>query len=469
MLDARNARPCFLGLALVISFSTLLSLYVGRFGTDAALPQLGWLTGVVRVGAFLGVALLSTRIGSLAARPALVWAPAACALFGACLVVASTALPAGVGAGVYAVGTMAAAAGYALLYLHWIELYARMDVLHVMAYFSLVHLASAALSLAVIGIPVRWAVAACVCALPPCAATLYARSLRASADAPFMQGESPSAGWTVPWRPVVLLGTFTFANAFVRFFLTDELKGAVLLGVVLASALALVLLARLRERLDLRLLYSVSLPLIVAASLCVLVALPHFGTLGGLLSNAAYTLFSIYATVLLCSVSYRYGVGPLWLFGFACASTSLGSLAASVLTARVDFIAADPTLLTLAVSAVVMLFVCLYVAFAARGESAQDWGLAHVASGGSPAVAGVSAEAGETFEQRCARLARRFGLTRREEEVMALLARDASYAQVEAELAIANSTLKTHVRHIYAKLGVADKRELAALVDGEAH
>ncbi len=267
------------------------------------------------------------------------------------------------------------------------------------------------------------------------------------------------------WEAARQRRAFTFANSFVRHFLNIELQGAVLLGVMLGAAFALALLALRRERLDLRTIYATSLPLIVAASLCVLVALPGFGTAGGLLSNAAWALFSIFTTALLCNVSFRYGVAPLWLFGFACASTSLGSLATSLLTAKVDFVTASQPFLALSVSVLVMVFVCLYVAFGSSGEDAAAWGLTRETMG--KAAQGGEEQLAEPLEQRCARLSRRFGLTRREEEVMALLAQDATYAQVEETLAIANSTLKTHVRHIYAKLGVADKRELAELVARE--
>ena len=462
MPHLKGEHLCFLGFSLVISLSTLLSLHVGQWAVSV--PSLGWVSGVVRIAVFLGVALLSGRIGSLAARPRLVWLAAALDGLGALAVVAWVS--AGLGEGLYAAGLVANAVGYALLYLCWVELYARMDLMHVIAYFSLTHLLSAAVSLFVLSVGVPGFQAGCLVALPFACAALYGLSRRRAEEAPFMQGEETSGGWSVPWKPIVLLGTFTFANSFVRHFLNVELKGAVLLGVVLGAAFVLALLARRRERLDLRAIYATSLPLIVAASLCVLVALPGFGVAGALLSNAAYTLFSIFTTVLLCNVCFRYGVGPLWLFGFACASISLGSLATSALTARVDFIEASQPLLALSVSALVMVFVCLYVAFGSSGEDAAAWGLTREAlgQGADGADGGPCTEA---VEQRCARLARRFGLTRREEEVMALLAQDATYAQVEDSLAIANSTLKTHVRHIYAKLGVADKRELAELVAGE--
>ena len=455
----RNLRPCFLGFCLIISISTLQSLYVGQWANPQGIPACGWVTGAVRTVVFLGMAALSSRVTNLSSHRVPLWVACAFCTAGAVMTMGSATidpsfpwLPA-----TYVTGLAIGAAGYALFYLYWIELYARMDLMHVIVYFALVHLLSATISLVISSLASQVVMFACIVLMPIVSQVLYMKSLRESSGLSFMQGETPSSGWSIPWRPIVLLGTYTFANSFVRHFLGNSLKGLVLVGVILAASVAIALLASRRERLGLRTLYSASLPLIVAASLCVLVALPGFGTLGGALSNAAYTLFSIYATVLLCNVAYRDGVSPLWLFGFACASISTGTLASSLLTNKVDFISSEPAVLTLAISAVIMVFVCLYVAFDSSKETAKAWGITREGSDcdNSKAV---------PLEERCASLARLYGLTRREEEVMALLAHDASYSQVEAELSIANSTLKTHVRHIYSKLGVADKRELVELV-----
>ena len=151
MLQLKGEHLCFLGFSLVISLSTLLSLHVGQWA--AGVPSLGWVSGVVRIAVFLGAALLSGRIGSLASRPQLLWLAAALDGLGALAVVAWAA--AGLGEGLYVVGLVANAVGYALLYLCWIELYARMDLMHVIAYFSLTHLLSAAVSLAVLSVGVQ--------------------------------------------------------------------------------------------------------------------------------------------------------------------------------------------------------------------------------------------------------------------------------------------------------------------------
>ena len=52
-------------------------------------------------------------------------------------------------------------------------------------------------------------------------------------------------------------------------------------------------------------------------------------------------------------------------------------------------------------------------------------------------------------------------LTTREQEVLALIARGYSNKRIALELGIAEKTVKTHVGHVLAKLGVADRTQAA--------
>jgi DNA-binding NarL/FixJ family response regulator len=54
-------------------------------------------------------------------------------------------------------------------------------------------------------------------------------------------------------------------------------------------------------------------------------------------------------------------------------------------------------------------------------------------------------------------------LTRREREVLALIARGRSNKRIALELGISEKTVKTHVGHLLAKLGVADRTQAALL------
>ena len=70
--------------------------------------------------------------------------------------------------------------------------------------------------------------------------------------------------------------------------------------------------------------------------------------------------------------------------------------------------------------------------------------LEHVATGVTPS----------TSSEPDPRLA---GLTEREREILQLIARGLSNAELSAELYLSETTVKTHVRHILAKLGVRDR------------
>lgn len=67
-------------------------------------------------------------------------------------------------------------------------------------------------------------------------------------------------------------------------------------------------------------------------------------------------------------------------------------------------------------------------------------------------------------EARCTSLAEEYHLSPRETEVLRLLAFGLSVPLVEEELHLSSSTVKTHVRHIYTKLGIHSRNELRSLL-----
>lgn len=63
-----------------------------------------------------------------------------------------------------------------------------------------------------------------------------------------------------------------------------------------------------------------------------------------------------------------------------------------------------------------------------------------------------------------AQFAKKHGLTARETEVLSLIVAGRDVPYIERELVLAKSTVKTHVKHIYAKCGVSSKQDLIDLV-----
>ncbi|RDB65066.1 helix-turn-helix transcriptional regulator [Eggerthella sinensis] len=69
-------------------------------------------------------------------------------------------------------------------------------------------------------------------------------------------------------------------------------------------------------------------------------------------------------------------------------------------------------------------------------------------------------EGEESLEARCARAARTYDLTRREEEILALLLQGRTRSEIARELFVSGDTVKTHIRNLYRKTGVAGKDQL---------
>lgn len=64
------------------------------------------------------------------------------------------------------------------------------------------------------------------------------------------------------------------------------------------------------------------------------------------------------------------------------------------------------------------------------------------------------------LDSTCARLARAYDLTRREEDVLRLLMEGRTFAEAADELVVSLNTVKSHVRRVYAKMGVSGKSDL---------
>ena len=69
------------------------------------------------------------------------------------------------------------------------------------------------------------------------------------------------------------------------------------------------------------------------------------------------------------------------------------------------------------------------------------------------------------LDEQCRAIAQEYGLSRRELDVLPLLARGRSLPVIEEQLCISNSTARTHARNIYRKLDVHSKQELIDMVE----
>lgn len=91
------------------------------------------------------------------------------------------------------------------------------------------------------------------------------------------------------------------------------------------------------------------------------------------------------------------------------------------------------------------------------------------AAGTAPSENGPAPEAGNAapapnqLDENCAHLGDEFGLTAREREVFVLLAHGRNGRYIMDHLVISRNTAKSHIKHIYSKLGVHSHQELIDL------
>lgn len=71
------------------------------------------------------------------------------------------------------------------------------------------------------------------------------------------------------------------------------------------------------------------------------------------------------------------------------------------------------------------------------------------------------------FDARCDEIMSKIGLTKREMDVFRLLARGRNAEYISNKLYVSRATTKTHIYHIYAKLGVNSQQDLLSLVEDE--
>lgn len=231
-------------------------------------------------------------------------------------------------------------------------------------------------------------------------------------------------------------------------------------GVVLSACVVF-----FSTRIDLTFLYRWMLPVLTAA----LVLSPWDNAFAQL---AGQTLFwagdtCVQAVVLLCfirlakkgaipiSIGIGIGQGCIQLGVFLGAALKPALLAMGFVGASAQSVA----------MALILMLVCLASSMPRTYFETGTSSIEGPAHGANPAGSQEGVEIASTSIPTQA--ARRYGLTERETQILGYLARGRSAPFIREELSLSKSTVATHIRHIYDKLGVHSKQELLSLLEEE--
>lgn len=270
------------------------------------------------------------------------------------------------------------------------------------------------------------------------------------------------ARYEFPWKPVVVMAFAGFTAGLGSFSLFGQTSDSRMLAtfVVGARFLAASLLSGGRVRLG----HFVVAAFALAAAGFVLVALVGVSNPApaAFLVMLAYIALCVVGLALLGRTSFAAGVPSLWLFGFGRAASELMMGVGSYAKMIPGVSGIPQSAYALAVLAVAGLVCLLPVALLWRSEEsrASGWAVAMV----DRRTGGRAESEREVVSRRCGELAASHGLTEREKEVLEMLAAGASYQEVCQGLLVSMGTVKTHVRHVYAKLSVHSREEAPELI-----
>lgn len=446
----------------------------GMFAADlAGADAVDYLMRVGDIGAFVAVALAGRRLGPLSGRPRLCGSMVAlCSLCTLALpLLAASQGPAAAAA--LPAASVVGGAGGAVLFLLWAEAYGQLGPGRTVFYGSASCIAAGALALAVSGMEPAAANVA-IALLPAVSGLSAAVSLsrlpgerRPGWGASSRSGAAAGEGrmrYPVPWKLVCLMALAGFASGFAGALILDaDGMGARhrIAATAAFGALLLVAFVARRGRFDIRVLAWSTLPLAVT-SLCLI---PFLGaTQGAVLSflvKFSYVSFALFVLLVLANVVWRFEVPSARVFASARAASEAAMLAGILLRRwmrEAGVLDNGATLWLIALIGLAAVVGCVVVWHSERSVT-SDWG-----------ATGVDASSGlrvpsrrELVRVRCEELAGRCGLTPREREVLELVAEGLEPSQIEQTLFLSHNTLKTHLRHIYAKLGVHTREEAAEL------
>ena len=413
--------------------------------------------------------VLYARIGRLSARRGAVWAAFACCLAGTCamLVRANGLLPSSLD---WLVGAVLGFA-YGMYILLWAEVYAGLSRNRVFLFGSL----SCVLAYVLITV-MRYLTAPltiiCVVVIALAVHVLWVLSVRHLEAQKTGEGAGQallSAGPVqvkFPWKPVVVMACCGLAAGLTNFALFGQgsLGHVRALGFVGMAVFLAVVLGR--RRMKPMVLAAVSFA-VISVFLAVLALAGTSGAgVASLLSMVGYVGISFYVLCLLANICHQLGASPVQLFGLAVGARELMAHAESLLAYPFpqvrELFGPESNMLVIAIIGAFFLASLIFM-WVSEQTSYSGWAV-EVLDVGAPSVPDATPE--EQLAQRLEAIAGECELTEREAEIMGYLVRGDTYQDICSRLVLSQNTIKTHVRHLYAKVGVANRSQLCALVGG---
>ena len=307
------------------------------------------------------------------------------------------------------------------------------------------------------------------CIAPVAAAVLVARFARPVLNQQYAHGTPAEVALTAPASVLpfghqffLALLLFRFIYGFTLTFGETDRTPVLAVGALLPFAVVLAIAAARRKALSPESLFQLSILFSVAGFLIVSIGEDGHRAASVLLSCGT-GFFEMFMYYMLIALGTKNPVVALPMLAWGNAMASWGTLLGANFGRLANSFASRPALLAATVALVIFCIVA-YILLARKelDFTATLRGITPV----SPLVTVQGTDGSAlSLEERCRDMSEACGLTAREAEVFGYLARGRNVRFIEEELVVSYNTVKTHVSHIYAKLGVHSHQELIDLVE----
>lgn len=262
-----------------------------------------------------------------------------------------------------------------------------------------------------------------------------------------------------PWKAVTFIGAYSFAYGFASSLQPGDLGYTESRIVPALIVLAVAFLDA--KRFNLKVLYNVAFPFMVCGLLLASFVPGLPDQLSVFAFDTSYTAMGLMLILIACSISFASGTSAAWLFGILAATQylarALGQIANASLNELSPAIPGSEFITPIAIA----LIIFASIAMLSEKSFFSNWG--------APIAKHQSEEAQSTsIKMRIEELSDTYRLSKRESEVLHLLALGKPNVAIARDLFIAEGTVKAHIQHIYQKLDVHTRKELMRLLGTES-
>lgn len=275
---------------------------------------------------------------------------------------------------------------------------------------------------------------------------------------------------TVTAKSALSVGSHGLVYGFVTIMLCSLGKQSVLVaagaGIVGAGVAFVWALRRTKTKWDTGMVQRTTIPIVVA----VLLFLPFFDSVGRTVCGAVAIATFAYATLMewteLAVTNSEFQLFPVVRYACSRLAQWIGFLVGAAVAFAAFYVhPLEGNQLVLLSCVVTVAIVAIFAIYGADDSGSKE-ALSHMMTAAAKDLEIDPPKNAAPFRDRCDAIAKRYQLSAREAEVFVCLAKGRNVEYIQQKLFISSNTVKTHIYHIYKKIGINSQQRLIDLVDG---